>query len=91
MNSIMRYWNDWNPEALASEARNDEYSAGVSVASTSHDWLSCAMIRATRASILKAGCRSSARMRSRAAASSCSMSFIQSSVAWCCTMKSISL
>ena len=38
---------------------DDEYSAGVSVERTSHDWFSCAMIRATRESILNAGWRSS--------------------------------
>jgi hypothetical protein len=57
----MRYWNDWKPDELPSEPRKAEYSAGVSVESTSHDWFSCAMMRATRASILKAGCRSEAR------------------------------
>ena len=64
----MRYWNDWKPEELPRCSRKAEYSAGVSVESTSQDWLSCAMMRATRASILKAGCRSSPRTRSRAAA-----------------------
>ena len=63
----MRYCHDWNPDALPSEARNAEYSAGVRVASTSQDWLSCAMMRATRESILAAGARSPSRTRSRAA------------------------
>ena len=66
-------------------------TAGVSVDSTSQDWFSWAMIRATRASILKAGGRSPARIRARAARSSWITSFIHSSEAWCCTMKSISL
>src|SRR5687767_4256738 len=49
------------------------------------------LMRATRESILKAGCRSSAFTCSRAALTSWTISFIQSSEAWCCTMKSISL
>ena len=49
-----------------------------------------AMILLTRASILKAGCRSSRAMCCMAAASSCSISFIHSSLVWCCTMNSIS-
>jgi len=49
------------------------------------------MMRDTRASILKAGGSSSRAMLSIAAESSCSISFIHSSLVWCCTMNSISL
>ena len=61
------------------------------VASTSQAWTSCSMIRDTRASILKAGGRSSVRRRSRAARNSCSISLIHSSLVWCWMMNSISL
>jgi hypothetical protein len=86
----MRYCIDWKPEARPSWLRNIEYSAGVIVASTSHDCTSCAWMRETRASILNDGPRSSRRMCSRAAVSSCRHSFIHSSEAWWMMMNSIS-
>jgi hypothetical protein len=49
------------------------------------------MMRLTRASILKASASSSSATLAVAARSSCSISFIQSSLVWCCTMNSISL
>ena len=49
------------------------------------------MILLTRASILKAVPSSSRAMQATAADSSCSISFIHSSLVWCCTMNSISL
>ncbi len=49
------------------------------------------MIRLTRASILKAAGSSSAATAAIAADSSCSISFIHSSLVWCWTMNSISL
>jgi hypothetical protein len=88
MNSISRYCHDWNPELVPRKGRIAVYSLGVIVASTSHACTSCSMIRETRASILNAGGRSSARMASRAARSSCSASFIHSSLVWCWTMNS---
>jgi hypothetical protein len=66
------------------------YSGGVMVASTSHACTSCSMMRLTRASILKACSSSSSAMHFVAARSSCSISFIHSSLVWCCTMNSIS-
>ncbi len=66
------------------------YSGGVMVASTSQACTSCSMILLTRASILKAGGNSSRAMWPMAARSSCSISFIHSSLVWCCTMNSIS-
>jgi len=67
------------------------YSGGVIVASTSQACTSCSMIRDTRASILKPGAMRSAAMAAMAARSSCSISFIHSSLVWCWTMNSISL
>jgi hypothetical protein len=49
------------------------------------------MMRLTRASILKALPSWSPATQRTAAASSCSISFIHSSLVWCCTMNSISL
>ncbi|EWS62844.1 hypothetical protein Y695_03924 [Hydrogenophaga sp. T4] len=66
------------------------YSGGVMVASTSQACTSCSMILLTRASCLKAALSSSSAMFFTAAVSSCSMSFIQSSLVWCCTMNSSS-
>ena len=67
------------------------YSGGVIVASTSQACTSCSITRETRASILKALPRRSCATASIAASSSCSISFIHSSLVWCWTMKSISL
>ncbi|MNV99929.1 hypothetical protein D3C71_1953610 [compost metagenome] len=67
------------------------YSGGVMVASTSQAWTSCSMMRDTRASILKALGSSSLATWAMAACSSCSISFIHSSLVWCWTMNSISL
>ena len=61
------------------------------VASTSQACTNCSMILLTRASILKALPSSSLRTQAMAALISCSMSFIHSSLVWCCTMNSISL
>ncbi|CPL57232.1 Uncharacterised protein [Bordetella pertussis] len=61
------------------------------VASTSQADTSCSRILLTRASILNAGCRRSCWIAAIAARSSCSISFIHSSLVWCCTMNSISL
>ena len=66
------------------------YSGGVMVASTSQACTSCSMILDTRASFLNAEGSSSEATFCTAAVSSCSMSFIQSSLVWCCTMNSIS-
>ena len=67
------------------------YSGGVIVDSTVHAPTSCSMIRLTRLSILNALCRSSPATLRIAARSSCSISFIHSSLVWCWMMKSISL
>jgi nitrate/TMAO reductase-like tetraheme cytochrome c subunit len=67
------------------------YSGGVIVASTSHACTSCSMMRETRASILKAVPSSSRATAAIAACSSCSISFIHSSLVWCWMMNSISL
>jgi len=48
-------------------------------------------MRLTRASILNAGCSSSLATDAMAARSSCSISFIHSSLVWCWMMNSISL
>ena len=58
------------------------------VASTFRACTSWSMMRDTRVSILNAGGSRSSFTQSRAARSSCSISFIHSSVVWCCTMKS---
>ena len=68
-----------------------EYSGGVIVASTSQACTSCSMMRETRASILNAVPSSSRAIAAMAACSSCSISFIHSSLVWCWTMNSISL
>ena len=60
------------------------------VASTSQACTSCSMMRETRASILKAAPSRSSATASTAARSSCSISFIHSSLVWCWTMNSIS-
>ena len=67
------------------------YSGGVIVASTSQACTSCSMILLTRASILKAVPSSSFATQAMAARSSCSISFIQSSLVWCWMMNSSSL
>jgi hypothetical protein len=67
------------------------YSGGVIVASTSQACTSCSMIFDTRASILKAAGSSVGGHVADGGGSSCSISFIHSSLVWCCTMKSISL
>ena len=90
MYSIWRYWKDWKPEDWPSAERNSVYSLGVIVRSTSQAELSCSKMRATRASILKAGCRLSAAIAPRAAVSSWIASRIQSSEVWCWMMNSIS-
>ena len=77
---MVRYWYDWKPDECPSSSRKARYSLGVSVDSTSHAWISCAMMRLTRASILKAGCSSSRRTCAIAACSSWITSFIHSSV-----------
>jgi hypothetical protein len=61
------------------------------VASTSQACTSCSMILLTRASILKAVPSSSRATQATAARSSCSISFIHSSLVWCWMMNSISL
>ena len=91
MNSRQRYCALWKPLLLARYGRIAEYSGGVIVASTSHACTSCSMMRLTRASILNALPSSSVATQPIAAASSCSISFIHSSLVWCCTMNSISL
>ena len=60
---------------------------------TSELWMKLMLheLRAAKVHILKAGCSSSAATWATAARSSCSMSFIHSSLVWCCTMNSISL
>jgi len=88
---MRRYCALWNPLELARYGRMALYSGGVMVASTSQACTSCSMMRLTRASILKAVPSSSRATWSMAACSSCSMSFIHSSLVWCCTMNSISL
>jgi hypothetical protein len=91
MNSIIRYCQLWKPLLEASDGRIAEYSGGVIVASTSQAWTSCSMILLTRASVLKAGLQSVGCDRRRwRRRSSCSISFIHSSLTWCWTMKSIS-
>ncbi len=87
---MQRYCQLWNPLLWARYGRMAEYSGGVIVASTSQAWTSCSITRLTRASILNAGGIRSAAMQRIAACSSCSISFIQSSLVWCCTMNSIS-
>jgi len=67
------------------------YSDGVMVDSTVQAWTNCSMMRETRASIFRAGSTSLRWMQARAANSSCSISFIQSSLVWCWMMNSISL
>ena len=88
---MQRYWQLWKPLELARYGRIALYSGGVMVASTSQACTSCSMILLTRASILKAVRSSSAATFAIAARSSCSISFIHSSLVWCCTMNSISL
>ena len=91
MNSTQRYCQLWKPLLRPRYGRIAEYSGGVIVASTSHAWTSCSMMRLTRAIILNALPSWSWPTAAIAAASSCSMSFIHSSLVWCCTMNSISL
>ncbi len=90
MNSIWRYWCDWNPEAAPSRSRKRVYSLGVIVRSTSHALLSCSKIRAIRDSILNAGWSRSSPSAVRAAVISWIASRIHSSEVWCWTMNSIS-
>jgi len=84
--SISRYCQDWKPLLDSRYGRMALYSDGVMVASTSQACTSCSKIRDTRASILKAGGRSSAATAATAARSSISTSFIHSSLVWCWMM-----
>ncbi len=88
---MQRYCQLWKPLLLARYGRIAEYSGGVIVASTSQACTSCSMMRETRASILNAAPSSSRASAAIAPCNSCSISFIQSSLVWCCTMNSISL
>ena len=88
---MQRYCQLWNPLLRDRYGRMALYSGGVMVANTSHACTSCSMIRDTRASILNAGAVASAATLAMAARSSCSISFIHSSLVWCCTMNSSSL
>ena len=90
MNSMRRYCSDWKPEDWPRLSRKLVYSLGVIVRSTSQAEFSCSKMRATRASILKAGGSASRRSAARIASSSWMASRIQSSEVWCWMMKSIS-
>ena len=89
-NSTSRYCADWKPETGRRNGRISAYSLGVSVASTDHWSVSVCWMCLTRASRLSAGERSSAASSARAERSSWTISFSQSSLVWCWTMKSSS-
>ena len=64
------------------------YSLGVIVRSTSHALFSCSKMRATRVSILNAGCSESDRIAAIAPEISWIASFIHNSDVWCWMMNS---
>ena len=86
----MRYCSDWKPDEGPSTWRNSMYSDGVSVSSTDHIAVSCAITCLQRAKIFWQASSSSRRRCATAAPSSCTSSFSHSSETWCWMMNSSS-